>query len=195
MSIFQMDNFVINDSITPYRRLRQSLIESKARLESMSSLDLDLEEVKLRKIKAEQEMASLDGIDQQLKEIEVRRHTFEINRKEAHRLHLIKEAEFFLNTTAKIITEEFGGVENAISLLSDPQYHLQSEKEFWTKKLARTAFSDFINYGTIAKGTVESIACLPLEQQKEIIDLAINQQVELTSILDTGRDTALVARD
>jgi hypothetical protein len=195
MSIFQMDKFVMNDSITPYRKLRQSLIEAKARLESLSSLDLDLEEVRLKKIKAEQEMSELQGIDQQLKEIQVRRYSFEINRKETHRQQLLKEAEFFLNTLTAIVASDLGGVENAIELLSDPAYHMQSEQDFWTKKLARAAFSDFVNYGTISKGTVESMACLSVDQQKEIINLAINQQHELSLVLNETRDTVLVERD
>jgi hypothetical protein len=195
MSIFQMDKFVINESLTPYRRLRQSFVESKARLESMATLDLDLEEMKLKKIKAEQEMAQLEGIDQQIQEIQVRRFDYELNRKRTHRLQLIKEAEFFLNILTRIVNDEFGGAEKMVELLKDPEYHIQSEKEFWTKKLARSAFSDFINYGTIGKGTVESISNLPLEQQREIINLAINQQLELSALVDSGRDNALIESD
>lgn len=195
MSIFQMDKFVINDSITPYRRLRQALVEAKARLENMSNIELDLEEIKLKKLKAEQEMEQLNGIDQQLHEIQVRRYGFELNRKEAHRFQVLRETEFFLKILTNIVNDEFGGPENTLKLLNDPEFHIKEEKDFWTKKLARTAFSDFINYGTIAKGTVESIACLSTEQQKEIINLAINQQVELTSLLDTGRDNVLIERD
>ena len=195
MSVFQMEKFVINDSITPYRRLRQALVESKARLENVSSIDLDLEEVKLKKLKAEQEMANLEGIDQQLQEIQVRRFGFEVNRKEAHRLQVLREADFFLKVLTNIVNDELGGAEKTVELLNNPEYHMESEKDFWTKKLARTAFSDFINYGTIGKGTVESITCLPIEQQQEIIKLAINQQVELTSLLDTGRDNVLIERD
>jgi hypothetical protein len=108
---------------------------------------------------------------------------------------VIKETEFFLNTLTTIIDNDLGGIDKAVELLSNPEYHLESEKEFWTKKLARTAFSDFINYGTISKGTAESMACLSVEQRKEIVNLAINQQLELTSLLETGRDTVLVERD
>jgi hypothetical protein len=195
MSIFQMDKFVINDSITPYRKLRQALVELKARLESVSNVDLDLEEVKLKKLKAEFDMAKLEGIDQQLQEIQVRRYGFEVNRKEAHRLQVLKEAEFFLKVLTKIVNEEFGGVEKTIELLNTPEFHMESETEFWTKKLARTAFGDFVNYGTVSKGTVESIACLSIEQQREIINLAMNQQAELTSLLENGRDNILIKRD
>jgi hypothetical protein len=195
MSIFQMDKFVMNESITPYRRLRQALVESKARLENVSTIDLDLEEIKLKKLKAEQEMANLEGIDQQIQEIQVRRYGFEVNRKETHRLQVLREADFFLTVLAKIVNEELGGLAKTVELLNDPEFHMESEKEFWTKKLARTAFSDFINYGTIGKGTVESISCLPIEQQKEIINLALSQRVELTSLLDTGLDNVLIERD
>ena len=195
MSVFQMEKFVINESITPYRKLRQALVESKARLESISSIDLDLEEVKLKKLKAEQEMALATGIDQQLQEIQVRRYGFEVNRKEVHRLQVLREAEFFLKVLTKIVDEDLGGVAKTIELLNDPEFHMESETDFWTKKLARAAFGDFINYGTVSKGTVESIACLPIEQQREIINLAMNQKAELTSLLDTGRDNALIERD
>jgi hypothetical protein len=140
-------------------------------------------------------MAKLEGIDQQLQEIQVRRYGFEVNRKETHRLQVLKEADFFLKVLTKIVNEELGGVEKTIELLNNPEFHMESETEFWTKKLARSAFGDFVNYGTVSKGTVESIACLPIEQQREIINLAMNQQAELTSLLENGRDNILIERD
>lgn len=195
MSVFQMEKFVINDSITPYRRLRQSLVEAKARLETIANLELDLEEVELRKLKAEQEMDQLEGVDKKLKHIEVRRFGFEVNRKIVHKSQLVSEAEFFLKTLTNIVNTELGGVEKTVDLLNDPEFHRSSEEDYWTNRLARSAFSDFINYGTIGKGTVESMACLTIEQQKEIINHAVSQQLELTSLLDTGRDNILIEKD
>jgi hypothetical protein len=93
------------------------------------------------------------------------------------------------------IIEELGGLERTKELLGDPKLQYEQESAYWTKRLGRGVYSDLINYGTITKGVVESISCLPLDQQKEIIRVALNQQESLTKILEDTKDTLLVERD
>ena len=195
MTVFQMDKFVINDSITPYRKLRQAFIETKNRLENIVNIELDLEEADLKKLKAEQEASSLEGIDKKLKEIEVRRAVLEVSRKTAYLNQIRREAEFFYNVLKQIIETDLGGIESAKEKLADPDYNYQQEADFWTEKLARGVYADFINYGTISKGLIESIATLPEAQQKLIASRAIDQQIELKDLLDDVRDIALIERD
>lgn len=194
MSTFQMEHFVVNDSITPYRKLRQALMEVRARMEVLANGDFDLQENQLKRKKAALEAAKLVGVDQEIKQVEVNRLDYIINRTSTMRQQQTHEAEFFMSIVNKII-EDLGGLDKAKELLSNPELQYQQESEYWTKRLGRGVYSDLINFGTITKGVVESISCLPPEQQKEIIRVALNQQESLTKILEDTKDTLLVERD
>lgn len=194
MSRFQMQNFVINDSITPYRKLRQALMELKARAEVLTNGEFDLQENQLKLKKAQQEAAALTGIDREIKEVEVRRLEYIINRTSTVRLQQTQEAEFFMGVASELV-EEFGGVERAKEVLGDPEVQYREETEYWTRRLGRGVFSDLINYGTISKGLVESISNLPMEIQQDIVRVALSQQETLTKLLEDTKDTMLVERD
>jgi hypothetical protein len=194
MSTFQIENFVVNESITPYKKLRQAMIEARGRLEVLANGEFDLLETQLKKQKAEMEAVHLSGIDLQLKEIEIKRFDYIINRTTGMRKQQQAEAEYFM-TFVESLVKDMGGVEVVKEALQDPAYLYQQESEYWTRKLARSVFADFVNYGTISKGLTESIACLPKEQQKDIFLLAIDQQSTLTRIIDQARDTLLVEKD
>lgn len=194
MSIFQMKHFVVDESITPYRKLRQALIEAKARLELLASGELDLQEQQLKLEKAKIECQQLSGIDQQLKEVDIKRIEYHINRSSTARRQQTLELEFFLGVIDQLIQDN-GGLEKAKELFSNPEIQYTAETDYWVERLGRSVYSDFINYGTITKGVVESVNCLPVEQQHEIIQKALNQQLSLTQMLDRTRDNMLVNKD
>src|ERR1035437_4298087 len=75
MSSFQMDKFVIEDQITPYRKLKQAMIEAKARLETITSIGFDIEELEVKKLKSVSEKEICDNeFDKRLKDIEYQIH-------------------------------------------------------------------------------------------------------------------------
>jgi hypothetical protein len=194
MSIFQMQNFVINENITPYRKLRQAIIELRARLEVLTSSQLDFEESELKRQKLIEERDLLTGIDQKLKDIEIRRLDLVFNRRSTQLAQYEKEAEFFVDMVRKI-TDEVGGFEKAQEVLSDPTLYNQTEEDYWTKRLARGMYSDFVNFGTVTKGVLESIVALPVEQQHKIVNIALANQDEFSQLLNNTRDALLVERD
>jgi hypothetical protein len=195
MSTFQMEKFVVNDSITPFRKLRQAFIESKARIENLANNALDIEELEIKKQMAELESESLTEIEKKLKTIEIKKYELNINRMKLQRTQVTKEAEFFLGIVNDIINNDFGGIDNAVEKLSDSNFYYQQESDFWTEKLARSVFADLVNFGTITKGLSESISCLSIDQQKLIFAQAIGQQETLSALLENTRDTLLVQRD
>ena len=196
MSIFQMDKFVINDSITPFRKLRQAFIEGKSRVETLANGALDLEELEIKKQIAQSELDSLtSNLEKKLKLVEIKRYELSINRTKLHRVQITREAEFFLNIATDIINNDFGGIEAAVEKISDPDFYNQQEQDFWTEKMARSVFADLVNFGTITKGLSESISCLSVEQQKLIFAEAMNQQDALNILLENTKDRLLVQRD
>ncbi|BAW19400.1 hypothetical protein [Ralstonia phage RP31] len=198
MSVFQMDNFVIKDQITPYRKLRQIIVETRARLENITSIGFDIEELQIKKQQAEQakeKVGSFNKLESQLQDVQIRRYEFELNRKQSILSQQNAEVQFFNDQLIKLADEHFGGKEKLLKELQDPNFHAVNEAHFWTHKLARGVHSDLINFGTINKGTLEAILNLPLEQQQSILSLAQGQAIVTQNALRDVRDQQLALQD
>lgn len=196
MSTFQMNHFVIDDHITPYRKLKQAMVEAQARLENITSIGFDLEELRIKHKEAHEEYLKAEsGSKSLLLDVQIRRFEFEINRKENLILQSKRESDFFLGVVSSIVETEFGSTEAAVAQLSSQDYQQDQEREFWTQKLIRSVFSDLINYGTISKGLMDSILCLPVEQQKSIVETATRKHVEYQKLLSIGGYQALAKVD
>jgi hypothetical protein len=180
MSTFQMDNFVINDSITPYRKLRQAIIEAKTRIETCIMYELDVEEfeIKLEIARAETPEDSgarepnairIDSGARKLNAIHIKRLEYELNRKRAMVNQITQEAQFFIDTIDQIVTSEYETTEQAVAALASPDRQYQEEQSFWVKKLARNAYADMVSTGVISKGVIDSIECLPAGQREAVL--------------------------
>lgn len=194
MSAFQLQNFVINENITPYRKLRQAVIELRARLEVLAGSQLDFEEAELKKQKLIEEKEALTGIDQKLKDLEIRRVDLVFNRRATQLAQYEKEAQYFIDMVTKL-TNDVGGFEKAQEVLNDPEAYNQTEEEYWTKRLARGMYTDFINFGTVTKGVLEAITALPIEQQQKIVNEALTTQANFGELLNNTKDALLIERD
>lgn len=195
MSEFQMKYFAIDDQLTPFRKVRQALIEAKARMETCAMAKLELEEAEVKRdIEHEKFMAALDKNEEKLAAIRQRRHEYEIDRKKAQIAQLETESGFFLDTV-KTLAAHFGGEEKLIELMKSKEFQLEKETEFWKEKFTRSVLSDMVNYGTITKGLFESISCLPQVQQDDIMKAAIEKQDSYQRYLSNFRDTILALRD
>lgn len=174
MSIFQMEHFVINDHITPYRKIKQAVIEARARIESATVLSFDIEELEIKIKQAENKKSTTpDNNEILLAKVEIRRHKFELDRKQRILNQTKDEIEFFVNTISKLIKDNFKSEEEAIKLLNNKEYIDNAEQVFWKEKLSRSVFSDLINYNTISKGLFESILCLPDNMMSDVIQNGI----------------------
>jgi hypothetical protein len=196
MSQFQMDKFVINEQITPYKKLKQAIIEAKSRLETQTITAFDLEEmeIKLKQAQLEEKLAT-DDLDRKLKNINVRKTEFTLNRTQIRMAQLQSESQYFLSQVESIVNEHFGSIEQAVEKMSDNNFHYEQESDYWNHKLSRGVYSDLINFGTISKGVLEAIACLSNQQQQEILSSAVLQQLSFHKLLDNTKDIALVSED
>jgi hypothetical protein len=195
MSEFQMKHFVINDQITPYRQVRQALIEAKGRLENITMIGYDIDELRIKLEKATAEAdSSMDDYGRRLATVAKMRHEFEISRKEAMLAQMQREAQFFLDVVAKI-AQESGGAEQLVANMNDPKFQASEESQFWTRKLARSIFSDLVNFGAVSKGVIEAIENLPIEQRQEILNEASTREVTHQKEIRAIRQQALALKD
>lgn len=196
MSAFQINHFVIDDFITPYRKIRQAVTEVKARLENKALLELDIEELELKVQKhGTTAKESTDYYKKAKAEIRRKRAEYQLDRKRSVLVQMDYEISVFTEKLMAVVVQDFGDIDSLVDTLSKPEYHIAQEAEFWTKKLANSAFSDLMNYGVITKGVIESIVCLPAEQQSAILNGALEKHLIKSNQLKSVRDERLVALD
>lgn len=197
MSEFQMKNFVINDHITPYRKLKQAVIEARVRLENITSYGFDLEEIIIKHDDAYKRSLNknLEIKEQRLAEVEIRRLEFERDRKQLLIEQLKSEAKFFLTQIEEIARQNYGGVNALVGKLQSSEFISAGEKEFWTEKLTRGAISDLVNYGTLSKGIFESILCLGSEEALGVISKAIDHHQDYVQESTEIRTRVLTKKD
>lgn len=196
MSAFQIENFVINEQLTPYRQVRQALIELRARVETKAMLNLEIEELEAkveRNISIKKTTTS--GIDCRLLAIENKKYDFERERKLRMVSQLEKEATLFDSIAQQLITQHFIDQESFAKLLANKAQVNAQEAMYWEERLAKSALSDLINYNTLSKGTVDAILSLPKDMQTSILDKGLNASIRLTASLTTLKDCNLAKLD
>lgn len=193
MSAFQIEKFVIKDQLTPYRQIRQALIEIRARLETKATIEFDLEELNLKLFIAErdQEATGLDTLEGKLLGVERKRHSYEIDRKLKVLAQIDRESSVLSADAMRIINSEFESFENFEKLIADQDFITKQEQLYWSARLARSVASDLINFNAVSKGNVEAISVFDLADQLAIFGSGIRDSVKLTVQLSQVRDTQL----
>lgn len=196
MSAFQIENFVINEQLTPYRQVRQALIELRARVETKAMLNLEIEELEA---KVERNISikkiTTSGIDCRLLAIENKRYDFERERKLRMVSQLEKEATLFDSIAQQLIAKHFIDQASFAQLLANGEQVNEQERMYWEERLAKSAISDLINYSTLSKGTVDAILSLPKEMQASILDKGLSTSLRLTASLTALKDLNLAKID
>lgn len=195
MTPFQMRNFVINDFMTAYRQMRQIIIEMKTRISNKTSVEFDIEELEIEI--AELDNFILNSADEFVRakqNVSKKRKMFALAQKQT----LLTQIEFELQTfgdALDLIIRDWGGVEKVVEDLQSDSFHEQHEQDFWIQKMSRNAATDLINYGTISKGTIESIKLMPDEAQHKVLQLAMLEQFDTTQHMLASKDNVLTLRD
>jgi hypothetical protein len=197
MSNFQMQHFVIDDQLTVERKMRQLVMEITTRLETLTHGTFELEEkqIALARIEEQVTVANPSDLDIREQKLKIDRATYVINRRIAQNKLIQSEAAFFSDALEKLVHENYGSIDKAIKALRDPNTLIEGEETYWTKRLARGAMSDIINYGVITKGTIEAICNLPAEQQREIYSLANQNVNNVQKVINATRDEVLALAD
>jgi hypothetical protein len=192
MSDYQITNFVVNDHITPYRRLKQVVIELRSRIENRASCILDLEEITIKLEQLNEELGALeDGYAKRLKTVDLRRQQFQQNRKNMQLKLIDHEVEVFEAELAKL-SAEFGGDEQLVRLVQDKAFRDAGEEQYWEKRLTRNLIADLFSTGRISKGVYETLAALPMEKFENILIGATIENIQIQKSLEDARDKFLI---
>lgn len=184
---YKLDNFVGNQQITPFAKLRQWLLEIKTREENLESMEYEHAKYE---IELARKQAMVDGAtneyDRALAEIELKssisahiKAKRRLNDWYLERQNLVDLVNDFMKTPDAVLPDGTGRTYfDILNTAEEDKY----EAEYWTNRLGKQAACDLMFYGRINTGNLDAILSMPAEQQMETLTLAINYATRLQSI-------------
>jgi hypothetical protein len=166
MSKFQIKNFIINDQITDYKKLKQCLLELRTRYEILKDIDEEMELKLVDRDELEFELKNENNEfakkRKQIKRKQIKRQLDTIVERKENIEYEIESLEEYL---AELIQKY--GVEKIEEMLDNQENY---EIEYWTKKFTRSVYQDLLSNGRISTTLLESISNVSDEIQENIFE-------------------------
>lgn len=163
MSKFQFQNFVINSEHTPWRRVRQIILELEARYQSYEEaqwrerkmkceLDIELEDAENAKSPARKKMhlENAERIKWKIQELHEKGY----------------EQSVYEIKTLEAMLAEYNKRYDILALVKNADIE---EEHYWTERLAFQAATDIATVGKIQLGNLQSLKQLPEQQYKQTL--------------------------
>src|SRR5574344_2092099 len=131
MTQYQIDHFVVDEKMTPYRILRQILMELETRYVNLelTKKDQKIEIIKIKQLKST--LDSLEGFDKEIQELEIEKKELELNSISKTIFNTEYEINVLENQFKKL-KEQYPDMK---SILTDPD----GEEEYWINKFIKEA--------------------------------------------------------
>ncbi len=168
-SEYQNKYFVTASQLTPYRMLKQCMLEIEARHHSWYNVKNKLKRKKIEIQMATRDMeATRDPLHKQLIEVDIEDMENDCRIWERKLLQAEDEMLGFINQVKQIAGDDEELLNKAFS------YDDEEERQYWVTRMAKQAAMDMVSYGRIGSGNMDSIAMMPEEDQ--IMTLATTLQ-------------------
>jgi hypothetical protein len=173
---FQSQHFVANSQITPYKKVKQSLMELEVRYHAYHEIRASLRKAEIMRLKMLRDKGVLeDPLDQELIQIDIDKTEYDITvwkRK-------LRQSEYELNTFINIIKEH---AQTPEQLEYFKGHNEEEERKYWIARMGKQAAMDIISYGRVGSGNMDSIAMMDPKDQLE----ALTTAVEYSGLIQAG---------
>jgi hypothetical protein len=168
-SEYQNKFFVTASQLTPYRMLKQCMLEIESRHHSWYNVK-NKHKRKLIEIQmAKRELEHIkDPLAKQMLEIDIEDMENDCRIWERKLLQAEDEMMGFIRQVKEIAGDDEEMLNKAFT------YDAEEERQYWVTRMAKQAAMDMISYGRIGTGNMDSIAMMPEEDQ--ILTLATTLQ-------------------
>jgi hypothetical protein len=167
---FQSKYFVANSQITPYKKVRQALMELEVRYHAYFEINNSLKKAEILDKKFARDIeANLDvGLDLEAEMLKVDKdkNLYDITiwkRK-------MRQSEIEIKTFLDIIKEHAPDQESLEYFLRD---NPEEERKYWILRMGKQAAMDILSFGRLGTGNMDSIAMMDREDQIETLTIAI----------------------
>lgn len=167
MTDYQSRHFVAGSQLTPWRKVRQALMELEVRYHAYFEIRNSLRKAEvLREMFIRDIENEPDDLKQKLLQIDMDKNDYDITiwkRK-------LRQSEIEINSFLTIIRESAETPE-------DLEYFVQpnedEERQYWVYRMAKQAAMDIIAFGRVGSGNMDSIAMMDREDQLEVLRNAV----------------------
>lgn len=179
MSDFQSRYFVVNSQVTNYRRVKQAMTELDVRIGQKKQIERNRKrtliniEITKRDINSEQ-----DDLKKQLLEVDLDQHEWDLKMHDKKLIMVDSEIDNFV----KVIQDVVPDIE---SFQKYGEHDEIEERNYWIARMAKQASMDLFTLGRISQGNLDSIAMMPVEDQKQTIKSALKYNTILNNNVET----------
>ena len=169
MTEYECEHFVADTQLTPWKKVRQALMELETRYHAYMENRNSLRKAEiLRKklvISMDQEP---DELNKELMQIDLEKNDYDIGIWKRKLRQSELELKYFLNVVDKYVDEENG---YPLEYFTTEQPH--EVKTYWIARMGKQAAMDIVSYGRIGAGNMTSIMDMPEEDQVEALGIAV----------------------
>jgi hypothetical protein len=188
-SEFQNRYYVINSQITPWRQLRQAIMELQARTNSLQKITVqyrrnlnDMARLKSEIAEEENEFTKTD-LECQL---EICRLDTQIW------MNKIRQCKEETDGIMRIIKERTDSedLDSVIATFEDPAIVEAEEHKYWIARMAKQCAIDLLTTGRVQSGNLESMLMMKPEDQAAITDLALTYSTAMNHSIGKFKEIA-----
>jgi hypothetical protein len=171
MTRFQCEHFVADSQLTPWRKVRQALMELETRYHAYMENRHSLRKAELLRRKFLRSIENVeaeggDDIDAGFIQIDLEKNDYDIGIWKRKLRQSELELKYFLDIANKYIDDEHP-LEYFLT------EHEDEEKIYWIARMGKQAAMDIISYGRIGAGNMTSILDMPEEDQVSCLEVAV----------------------
>ena len=186
---FQNEYFVVNSQVSPYRQIRQAMMEIQGRTNALQKTTIQfkrcLNDIARVTAARDKEKDEFHKIDRQY-ELELLYLDKQIW---LNKIHQCKEE---LNGFFAIIKEKAGteNPEEIVKILEDKELESMEEHKYWIARMGKQSAIDLLTTGRIQAGNLESILQMAPEDQAAVTDLAMTYSTAVNKSIGGIKEAA-----
>lgn len=167
MTEYECEHFVADPQLTPWRKVRQALMELETRYHAYMENRNSLRKAEILRKRLNRDMPLLpDELDRELMQIDMEKNDYDIGIWKRKLRQSELELKYFLNVVDKYVDEEH-------PLEYYCQENHQEVRMYWIARMGKQAAMDIISYGRIGSGNMTTIMDMPEEDQVETLGVAV----------------------
>jgi hypothetical protein len=167
MTEYQCEHFVADSQLTPWRKVRQALMELETRYHAYVEIKHSLKKAKVQKKIVQRDYDNeLDELQKELIGCDLSKIDYDITIWKRKYYQSQKEMQIFLDIVKKYVKDE-----KDIKYFTE--FNDDEEKAYWIARLGKQAAMDIVSYGRIGSGNMESITMMPEDDQAKTLQIAV----------------------
>jgi hypothetical protein len=167
---YQARHFVANSQITPYKKVRQALMELEVRHHAYMEIKTSLRKAEVldRKFGRDIQMYldAGDDISAEMVQIDRDKNYYDIGIWQRK----LRQSEIEIKTFLDII-KEYAPDEESLKFYTE--INDEEERKYWILRMGKQAAMDILAFGRLGSGNMDSIAMMSKEEQVEALTIAI----------------------